>query len=105
MKKPFILLLFLCATAATAPGCATLVSLTEENQKNKVFSGTRMHLADLECAHAACVDLPFSLVADLVLLPYTIPKTLMTSPPGEKTPEAQKKAAGKEPKTAMKGTK
>ncbi len=55
-------------------GCATTETLTEPDTKNKVFSGTVRHV-ELECAHATCLDFPFSLAADTILLPVTIPWT------------------------------
>ena len=58
----------------TISGCATVMTLGEQETKNKVFSGTIRHV-ELKCAHAVCVDMPFSLVADTVLLPVTIPWT------------------------------
>ena len=57
-------------------GCATAMSLTEHERKNKIFSGTIKH-AELKCAHAVCLDFPFSLVADAVLLPVTIPWSIV----------------------------
>jgi uncharacterized protein YceK len=53
-------------------GCATAGTLAEHETKNKVFSGTIRHV-ELKCAHGVCLDFPFSLVADTVLLPVTIP--------------------------------
>jgi len=47
-------------------------TLAEHETKNKVFSGTRRHV-ELKCAHAVCLDFPFSRVADAVLLPVTTP--------------------------------
>lgn len=55
-------------------GCATSISLTEPKTKNKIFSGSVRHV-ELKCAHATCLDFPFSLVADVVFLPVTIPWT------------------------------
>jgi len=56
-------------------GCATIGTLGEDETRNKIYSGTVRHV-ELKCAHAACLDLPFSLVADTVLLPVTIPWTM-----------------------------
>lgn len=58
----------------TTAGCATIVTLQEDG-RNKIYSGTLRHF-DLACAHATCLDFPFSLVADTVILPYTIPLTI-----------------------------
>lgn len=55
-------------------GCTTSITLTEPKTKNKIFSGSVRHV-ELKCAHATCLDFPFSLVADVVLLPVTIPWT------------------------------
>jgi uncharacterized protein YceK len=57
-------------------GCATVGTLAEPETTNKIFSGTIRH-TELKCAHAVCVDFPFSLVADAVLLPVTIPWSIV----------------------------
>jgi uncharacterized protein YceK len=54
--------------------CATIGTLTEPETKNKIFSGTIRHV-ELKCAHAVCLDMPFSVIADAVLLPVTVPWT------------------------------
>jgi uncharacterized protein YceK len=59
----------------TLSGCATIATLSENETKNKIYSGTIRH-TELKCAHATCIDAPFSLVLDTLLLPYTIPKTI-----------------------------
>jgi uncharacterized protein YceK len=64
------ILVFLSLT--TIQGCATIGTLTEPETKNKIFSGTIRHV-DLQCAHAVCLDAPFSLIADTLVLPVTIP--------------------------------
>ena len=61
---------------AVLSGCATFATLAENETKNKVFSGTIRHF-QLKCGHAVCLDFPFSLVADAVLLPVTIPLTIV----------------------------
>jgi uncharacterized protein YceK len=53
-------------------GCVSAFTLSEKEHNNKVFSGTIRHF-ELGCAHAVCIDFPFSLVTDVVLLPVTIP--------------------------------
>jgi uncharacterized protein YceK len=58
----------------TLSGCVTIGTLAESETKNKIFSGTIRHI-DLKCAHAVCLDMPFSLVADAVIIPVTIPWT------------------------------
>lgn len=57
-------------------GCTTAITLSEPETKNKVYSGT-VRQVDLGCAHGTCLDFPFSLVADTVLLPVTIPWTIV----------------------------
>lgn len=71
MKNIF---LFAAAITLLLSGCATIVSLQEDG-KNKIYSGTIKHF-ELGCAHAVCLDFPFSLAADTVVLPYTIPRTI-----------------------------
>jgi uncharacterized protein YceK len=61
---------------AALSGCATFATLSENETNNKVFSGTIRHF-ELKCGHAVCLDFPFSLVADAVLLPVTIPYTIV----------------------------
>lgn len=55
-------------------GCTTIDTVSDEKVKNKILSGTARHI-ELQCAHAVCIDAPFSLVLDVVLLPATIPLT------------------------------
>ena len=57
-------------------GCATIGTLSEDETKNKVFSGTIRH-GELKCAHGTCLDFPFSLAADVLLLPITVPWSLV----------------------------
>jgi uncharacterized protein YceK len=59
----------------TLSGCGTIGTLGEPQTRNKVYSGT-IRDVELGCAHGTCLDLPFSLVADTVVLPATIPWTL-----------------------------
>ncbi|MBS0354792.1 MAG: YceK/YidQ family lipoprotein [Proteobacteria bacterium] len=56
-------------------GCTTLITLSEPETKNKIYSGT-VRQADLKCGHGTCFDFPFSLIADTALLPLTIPWTV-----------------------------
>ncbi len=56
-------------------GCATRTTLREDETKNKIYSGTIRH-CDLTGWYDTVYDLPFSFVADTVILPYTIPKTI-----------------------------
>jgi uncharacterized protein YceK len=51
-------------------------TLSESETKNKVYSGTLRHF-ELKCAHAVCLDFPFSLLADTLALPVTLPWSLV----------------------------
>lgn len=57
-------------------GCGTLANSFEEEPKNKIYVGVRADLNEWTLAHGGFLDLPFSLVLDTLLLPYTIPKTI-----------------------------
>jgi uncharacterized protein YceK len=61
--------------AVALSGCATIGTLGEPQTRNKVFSGTIRDI-QLEGAHGTCLDFPFSLVGDIVVLPATIPWSL-----------------------------
>jgi uncharacterized protein YceK len=61
-------------TLLVLSGCATIVTLTEPETNNKIFSGTIRHIEN-KCAHGICLDMPFSLVVDAVVTPITIPWT------------------------------
>lgn len=66
--------------------CSTIYTVRERYPRNKVFSGT---IADFGNPwwfwHGGVFDWPFSFIADTVLLPYTIPRTLINySQPGDK---------------------
>jgi len=63
---------FILSILFSIGGCTTIGTLGEEDNNNKVFSGT-LRQFELGCAHGVCIDFPFSLVADAVLLPVTIP--------------------------------
>lgn len=63
-----------CALALS--GCGTLANTFEEEPKNKIYVGVRQDLTGWTFAHGGFIDLPFSFVADTILLPYTIPKTI-----------------------------
>ncbi len=51
--------------------CVSVESL-QNTEPNKIYAGTRAHLT-LKCAHGVCIDAPFSFVVDTLLLPVTIP--------------------------------
>ena len=55
-------------------GCATMATLEEKESRNKIYSGTIRHV-ELKCAHASCLDAPFSVFLDTLLLPVTLPWT------------------------------
>jgi uncharacterized protein YceK len=63
-------------------GCATAGTLAEHETRNKIYSGTIRHV-ELKCAHGVCLDFPFSLIADTVLLPVTIPWSIANRPRAE----------------------
>ena len=53
-------------------GCSTIVCLGDnKGTPNQIFAGTREDLNP-----HTIYDLPFSLVADTIVLPYTIPRTI-----------------------------
>ncbi len=64
----------------TLSSCATIGSLTTEPEDTGnvvIFSGTRTDLGSAwTFMHMGIIDWPFSLVADVVVLPYTIPKSI-----------------------------
>lgn len=62
--------------ALALSGCATMANTFEEEPKNKIYVGVRQDLTGWTFAHGGFIDLPFSFVADTILLPYTIPKTI-----------------------------
>jgi uncharacterized protein YceK len=62
--------------ALALTSCATVGTLSESETKNKVYSGTLRHF-ELKCAHAVCLDFPFSLLADTLALPVTLPWSLV----------------------------
>jgi uncharacterized protein YceK len=72
MKPTLVGYLFLPLLTA----CTTISTLGEDETRNKIYSGTARQF-ELKCAHGTCLDFPFSLVADTVLLPVTIPWTIV----------------------------
>jgi uncharacterized protein YceK len=80
--------------ALALSGCATTVTVFEEDPDNLVYSGARRDLDGWVFIHGGFLDLPFSFVADTVLLPYTIPRTIWKhAPDGE---EAEPDGGGEE---------
>jgi len=74
--------IFLVLMPMLLMGCTTALTLSEPETRNKVYSGT-VRQVDLGCAHGTCLDFPFSLVADTLLLPITIPWTLVNLADGK----------------------
>ncbi len=70
------LLVAVASCALALSGCGTLANTFKEEPKNKIYVGVRQDLAGWTFAHGGFIDLPFSVVADNILLPYTIPKTI-----------------------------
>lgn len=75
MKKIFLLFLGACVLT----GCASIKSTFYETNNRKIYGGTRIYaecFTSILCTSyylpVAVVDLPLSLVADTVLLPYDI---------------------------------
>lgn len=64
----FVLSLLLLPTLSQ---CVSVESL-QNPEPNKIYAGTRAHLT-LKCTHGVCIDAPFSFVVDTLLLPVTIP--------------------------------
>jgi uncharacterized protein YceK len=85
MIRIFVLILLL-SFLSLGSGCSTFVTIKEEN---KIYSGTRLNIegiyrsisGDIQLGYLflSGPDLPFSLVLDTVLLPYTIPNYLLLS--------------------------
>ncbi len=69
---------FGCAFFPLLTACGTIATLGEDETRNKIYSGT-LRQVELKCAHGTCLDLPFSFVADTVLLPVTIPWTILNA--------------------------
>jgi len=58
-------------------GCGTINSLTEREPRNKIYSGVAADFSSSwTFGHVGILDWPFSLAADTIMLPYTIPKTI-----------------------------
>ena len=106
-SRYYVLSLVLCFL----PGCFTLVTqIGGEVPGPRVFSGTRAHVKAIGSGHLPWnetfsywtpifsppafgwhpLDLPFSLAADILILPYTIPKQLICGGFKEKEKEKEK---------------
>jgi len=67
-------LLFLMIFVLLTYGCGTMITIGEDKQwPNQIYAGTR---AAAYGSHGTQIDVPFSLVTDTVVLPYTIPRTI-----------------------------
>jgi uncharacterized protein YceK len=62
---------------AALAGCSTISTVKEREPRCKIYSGTRLNFSSSWVfVHVGLLDWPFSLVADTIALPYTIPKTI-----------------------------
>lgn len=75
------------ALALALSGCGTLANTFEDEPKNKIYVGVRQDLTEWTFIHGGFLDLPFSFVADTILLPYTVPKTIANYASAEGTDE------------------
>ena len=83
MRRLVPRLALLACFALAVSGCATTVTVFEEDPDNLIYSGTRRDLDGWAFAHGGFIDLPFSFVADTILLPYTVPRTIWNHATGE----------------------
>ncbi|GAA0810990.1 hypothetical protein GCM10009111_02800 [Colwellia asteriadis] len=97
MRK-FLFFLINIIVLLSTTGCVSIGTLGEKEHNNKVFSGTIRHM-ELACAHGICVDFPFSLVTDTVLLPVTIPWSIynVSTDSAEKYMKSQELSDGNVP--------
>ena len=83
MKKVVLLI----SLAFLSSGCGTVLSIAEDNQEYLVYGGLRIDseiafssefFSDMYLARTlAVVDMPLSLVADALCLPYTISRSIV----------------------------
>ena len=78
-----------------APACFTMITVGDEIETNKIYSGTRANVVIIGSSYdhphgpgpmfryLGILDFPFSLVADTLVLPYTIPYTIFADYPSE----------------------
>jgi uncharacterized protein YceK len=74
-------------TILLVTGCATIGTVGQHNDHpTQVYSGTSAELSSRWAFMHMFLDVPFSVVADTIVLPYTIPATIMNSrkPPDER---------------------
>jgi uncharacterized protein YceK len=68
-----IVLICLITFALLSYGCGTMVTISDNKQwPSQIYAGTGAAAQ----GHGTQIDVPFSLVADTLFLPYTIPRTI-----------------------------
>lgn len=78
IKRPLLSSIALIAGIAILGGCVTINTISEEKPCNKVYSGVIGNVSDSWwLMHSLFLDIPFSFVADTLVLPYSIPKTVI----------------------------
>ena len=91
MKYIWVLIILV---AVVITGCSSLGGTFLIEKDNKIYIGIRRDVCYINnweeygsvAVPISAIDLPFSLIMDTILLPYTIPKTLLTEK-SEKTDE------------------
>lgn len=69
--------LLLVAVLPHLAGCYTIYALSRDaGCDNLIYAGTKL---SWESNHGGFIEMPFALVADTVVLPYTIPATAIDS--------------------------
>ena len=103
MTRPIHKLLLAGALTLALSGCATGYTVFEEDHKNLVYSGTRQDLNGWVFIHGGILDLPFSFIADTILLPYTIPRTIWNYATGRKGADDRWDEDDEEPEDGVEG--
>lgn len=85
MTRRFAFLLV--GVSALVSGCGTLATATGKKEEFGVYSGTKR---SVENGAHTWLDIPFSVVADTLLLPVTVTRAAVSqpAPEGEKHPAA-----------------
>nr|WP_086938928.1 YceK/YidQ family lipoprotein [Thaumasiovibrio occultus] len=60
-------------------GCSTVVCNADKNIDNKVYCGIELANEAWAIMPTGPFDIPLSIVADTLMLPYTIPATMLAS--------------------------
>jgi uncharacterized protein YceK len=92
MMDKHITRLFIFAILFILIGCGTFGTvIIEDNKecKSLIYSGTRA-MSQGNPHSMFFIDIPFSFVADTILLPYTIPATLLCKPESTKLEKNRK---------------